>query len=248
MPFPSNNCIVYSKDADLVWKLVMHGHSVHYDSDIGHLVEKIWEIHPDLIILDIFKEIDLSYIDVLIQVHGYIIIRWSLPIESMSLWDAKKIILLPSDTNNDAIIEKIIHLHDSLDEKNLTGKPKILIIEDNPDILEMYSVAFTSRGYDISLATDGLSGMTKAVTIRPEIIILDIMMPHMDGFEVLHALKNNTSLEATVIVNSNLEWVDEEAKVKELWAEYFLRKSHYTPLDVVNFIETEILHDDILSL
>lgn len=47
--------------------------------------------------------------------------------------------------------------------------------------------------------------MTKAVNLRPEIIILDIMMPHMDGFEVLHTLKNNTSLQTTVIVNSNLE-------------------------------------------
>ncbi len=66
------------------------------------------------------------------------------------------------------------------------------------------------------------------------------MMPNMDGFEVLQALRNNTSLKSLIITNSNLEGVNEEKKVKELGSDYFLRKSEYTPLDVVNFIEAII--------
>jgi CheY-like chemotaxis protein len=69
----------------------------------------------------------------------------------------------------------------------------------------MYVLSFHSRGYTVYEADDGLDGMTKAAMHQPTIIILDIMMPHMDGFEVLHALKNNTSIRPIVIVNSNLE-------------------------------------------
>ncbi len=242
MSFISNNCIVYSNDADLIGKLVISGHKVHYDEDIMSLVRKIGEINPDLIILDLWKEVDPSYINALIQINGYLLIRGSLPLSIISEVNNKKIIFFPIEASNNVIIEKIAHLGDISNEKKPSEKRRVLIIEDNLDILEMYSVAFTSRWYDVSLATDWLSGMTKAVNLRPEIIILDIMMPHMDGFEVLHTLKNNTSLQTTVIVNSNLEWVDEEKKVKELWADYFLRKSSYTPLDVVSFIEKEVLH------
>ncbi len=242
MSFISNNCIIYSTDADLIGKLVISGHKVHYDDDILSLVKKIGEINPDLIIIDLFKEVDPSYISALIQINGYLLIRGSLPTHLISEINNKRIIILPDETTNADIIEKIAHLGESPEEKGISEKKKVLIIEDNLDILEMYSVAFTSRWYDVSLATDWLNGMTKAVNLRPDIIILDIMMPHMDGFEVLHTLKNNTSLQAIVVVNSNLEWVDEERRVKELWAEYFLRKSSHTPLDVVSFIEKEIYH------
>ena len=54
-------------------------------------------------------------------------------------------------------------------------------------------------------AYDGLDGITKAAQIKPDIIILDIMMPNMDGFEMLKVLKSNTSLSTKVIVNTNLE-------------------------------------------
>ena len=102
----------------------------------------------------------------------------------------------------------------------------------------MYELAFQSKWYEVTRALDGLTGVTKAVTLRPDVIILDIMMPNMDGFEVLQALRNNTSLRSLIITNSNLEWVNEEKKVKELGSDFFLRKSEYTPLDVVGFIES----------
>jgi CheY-like chemotaxis protein len=69
----------------------------------------------------------------------------------------------------------------------------------------MYELAFQSKGYEVTRALDGLTGVTKAVTLRPDVIILDIMMPNMDGFEVLQALRNNTSLRSLIITNSNLE-------------------------------------------
>ena len=110
---------------------------------------------------------------------------------------------MDATSSNDAIIEKISHINEQTQKTDT--RPHILIIEDNADILEMYDIAFRSRGYEVSTALDGLDGVTKAVALSPNVIILDIMMPHMDGFEVLHTLKNNTSLKSVVIVNSNLE-------------------------------------------
>lgn len=145
MSFISNNCIIYSTDADLIGKLVISGHKVHYDDDILSLVKKIGEINPDLIIIDLFKEVDPSYISALIQINGYLLIRGSLPTHLISEINNKRIIILPDETTNADIIEKIAHLGESPEEKGISEKKKVLIIEDNLDILEMYSVAFTSR-------------------------------------------------------------------------------------------------------
>ena len=85
-------------------------------------------------------------------------------------------------------------------------QPKtVLVIEDNHNINEMYAIAFRGEGCTVVSAYDGLDGITKAAQIKPDIIILDIMMPNMDGFEMLKALKTNTSLATKVIVNTNLE-------------------------------------------
>lgn len=145
MSFISNNCIVYSNDADLIGKLVISGHKVHYDEDIMSLVRKIGEINPDLIILDLWKEVDPSYINALIQINGYLLIRGSLPLSIISEVNNKKIIFFPIEASNNVIIEKIAHLGDISNEKKPSEKRRVLIIEDNLDILEMYSVAFTSR-------------------------------------------------------------------------------------------------------
>ena len=120
---------------------------------------------------------------------------------------------------------------------NVPQIPKtILIIEDNKSINEMYQIAFSQAWCTVVSAFDWLEGITKASTLKPDIILLDLMMPNMDGLEVLKVLKNNTSLHTKVIVNSNLEWVDEENRARALWADGFLKKSAYTPLEVVNLI------------
>jgi CheY-like chemotaxis protein len=237
MLYTSNNCLIYSKDPELIGKLIINGHKVHYDSDISRLLKELHDTNPDLVVIDLFTALDQSVINSIIQVHGHVIIRGAIPRDLVGKVNDKKIILIPEWADNDLIIDRIAHINDSVNKVTSSEKPEILIVEDNADILEMYDIAFRAKGFSVHQANDGLEWVTKAVTAHPEVIILDIMMPHMDGFEVLHTLKNNTSLDCTIIVNSNLEGVDEEQKVKELGADYFLRKSQYTPLDVVSFVE-----------
>ncbi|GAB0174694.1 MAG: hypothetical protein HHAS10_05730 [Candidatus Altimarinota bacterium] len=232
-----SNCLIYTLDADLIGKLIMNGHSLHYVSDIENLLKEIKEQNPDLIILDLIRSVDLSAINSLMHVNNHVIIRGEVDLSSIEVEVMKNIVLLPSGISNDSILERVTHFYEY--ESIAAEKPvKVLIIEDNIDIIEMYELALQSKGYEVTRALDGLTGVTKAVTLRPDVIILDIMMPNMDGFEVLQALRNNTSLRSLIITNSNLEGVNEEKKVKELGSDYFLRKSEYTPLDVVGFIET----------
>ena len=140
----------------------------------------------------------------------------------------------------------MINAFHGTNEKIGTSNRKILIVEDNNDIRDMYVLSFKSRGYTTYEGNDGLAGIAKAGEINPGIVVLDIMMPHMDGFEVLHTLKNNTNIRPIVIVNSNLEWVDEERKIRELGADFFLRKSQYMPLEVVQFIEDNIFRKELI--
>lgn len=81
--------------------------------------------------------------------------------------------------------------------------PNILMIDDNADFGGLASVHFTKLGYAMTLAPNGREGLAKAVALKPDIIFLDIMMPDMNGIEVLRELQaaDETS-EVPVIVMS----------------------------------------------
>ncbi|MCX7766085.1 MAG: response regulator [Candidatus Sumerlaeia bacterium] len=68
---------------------------------------------------------------------------------------------------------------------------KILAIDDENDVLLMIKTALNSEGYEVITATNGYDGLAMAEEQHPDLIILDLMMPEMDGFEVLSQLKSN---------------------------------------------------------
>ncbi|MFH0793095.1 MAG: response regulator [bacterium] len=68
---------------------------------------------------------------------------------------------------------------------------KILAIDDENDVLLIIKTALKSEGYEVQTATNGLDGLALAEEFGPDLIVLDIMMPEMDGFEVLRHLKDN---------------------------------------------------------
>src|SRR5262245_43490514 len=72
--------------------------------------------------------------------------------------------------------------------------PRILIAEDNPDNLDIVQTRLASQGYDIVVATDGEEALTQAKEHTPDLILLDIMMPKMDGIEVCRKLKADPTL------------------------------------------------------
>jgi len=76
---------------------------------------------------------------------------------------------------------------------------KILLVDDEPDILEIVGYNLSSEGYQISTAENGVEGVEKAKKIKPHLIILDVMMPEMDGIEACEQIRNTKDLENTII-------------------------------------------------
>lgn len=72
------------------------------------------------------------------------------------------------------------------------GKKKILLVEDDADFAEATKLILESKSYDVIIAYDGKEGLKKAQTEEPNLIILDVMMPEMDGYEVCAKLKADT--------------------------------------------------------
>ena len=76
---------------------------------------------------------------------------------------------------------------------------KILLVDDEPDILEIVSYNLTAEGYKVYTANNGVEALEKAKKKKPHLIILDVMMPEMDGIETCEAIRNTPDLAHTII-------------------------------------------------
>jgi len=77
---------------------------------------------------------------------------------------------------------------------------KILIIDDDVDTLRLVGLMLQRQGYEISAASNGTQGLTKAFEERPDLILLDVMMPDMDGYEVARRLRKNPATVAIPVL------------------------------------------------
>jgi DNA-binding response OmpR family regulator len=117
-------------------------------------------------------------------------------------------------------------------------KTRILLIEDDTFLVEMYTTKFEIEGFEVVAAEDGKKGLDMAKKDNPDIILLDILMPKMDGFAVLDALKGDIKLaEIPVIMLTNLGQKDDVKKGFEKGAVGYLIKAHFMPSEVVDKIK-----------
>lgn len=119
-----------------------------------------------------------------------------------------------------------------------TGK-KVLCIEDEHFISELYSRALSKAGYDVTIELDGAKGLTLAQSDKYDIILLDLMIPTMTGFEVLQKLRDPSvtpNLRAKIIITTNLEQRDEVRQDIEKQADGYLVKAEITPRELVEFL------------
>ncbi|MCD4762252.1 response regulator [bacterium] len=114
---------------------------------------------------------------------------------------------------------------------------KILLIEDDPFLLSMYSTKFELEGFRIITAEDGEKGLRLALTVDPSIILLDILLPKMNGFDVLEKLKaDDKGKDIPVILLTNLNQKDEIERAMSMGADDYLIKAHFLPSEVVEKI------------
>ena len=106
---------------------------------------------------------------------------------------------------------------------------KILIVEDEQALQKTLGEILTQEGYEVIAASDGEMGLTLARDNNPNLILLDLILPKVSGFEVLKQLKgNNLTKDIPVIVLTNLEGVEEVDKAVSLGATTYLVKSQYS--------------------
>lgn len=112
-----------------------------------------------------------------------------------------------------------------------------MIVEDNTDLRDIYENLFTSAGHTVATAENGLDGVVKAVDFKPEVVLLDLMMPEMNGYEFLKALSNNTSISPYIIVVSNLSQQADIDIAMANGAHQYIRKSDFAGEALVAEVE-----------
>ncbi|MFA6027695.1 MAG: response regulator [Patescibacteria group bacterium] len=121
---------------------------------------------------------------------------------------------------------------------------KVLIVEDDKFLAELISTKLDKEGYSVVAANDGETGLKKAQEDKPNIILLDIMLPGMDGFEVLENLKKDPASgtkDIPVIILSNFGQEEKVEKGLSLGAADYLVKANFTTGEIVQKIK------DVLS-
>lgn len=116
---------------------------------------------------------------------------------------------------------------------------RILIIDDDPFILDMYVLKFKEQGFPVDTAASGKDALQKIKKSPPDVILLDLVMPTMDGFEVLQEIKK-LSAPIKVILLTNLGQKEDVERGRTLGADDYIIKAHFTPSEVVEKV-TSIL-------
>lgn len=117
----------------------------------------------------------------------------------------------------------------------------ILIVEDEIVLQDVYKLVLSSQGYEVATANNGAEGLAHLKKVTPDLVLLDIFMPVMDGKEFLRNIDNRDYPHTKIIVYSNLSDSKTEEEMRELGADNFILKSSLTPQDLVSLV-TETLN------
>lgn len=118
-----------------------------------------------------------------------------------------------------------------------SGKKRILIVEDERPLAHALQLKLAREGYDTSVSLTGLEGQKEAVTEAYDLILLDLIMPELDGFSVLQELQEK-KVKTPVIVLSNLGQQEDKAKAMQLGAKEYFVKANTPIADIVKKIKT----------
>jgi len=118
----------------------------------------------------------------------------------------------------------------------------IFFVEDDSVVVNVYSAKFVREGFRVEVAEDGLVAMKMLPTVKPDVIVLDLMMPKLNGVDVLKYIRSNPALKATpVIILSNAHMTKLAQEAAAIGAERALLKSSCTPGQLIGVI------NDLLS-
>jgi len=126
---------------------------------------------------------------------------------------------------------------------NIQGMTRILVIDDEPAIADVLRMLLEFRGHDVFVANDGSRGYATAQRQAPDVIVLDLMMPIMDGFATLEALRSDErTVDIPVVILSALGSAEVKQRCQAMGVRAFLQKP-YKPEDLLRAVEGSQLVD-----
>jgi DNA-binding response OmpR family regulator len=118
---------------------------------------------------------------------------------------------------------------------------KVAIIEDDAAISQMYRIKFEAEGYTVETAENGLLGLELAKSMKPDIILLDLMMPEMGGLEMLTELrKTDWGKSIKVVILTNMGEQEVPDGIKDLGVCAFILKADMTPKQVAEVVKEQL--------
>lgn len=118
---------------------------------------------------------------------------------------------------------------------------KVAIVEDDTAISQMYRIKFEAEGYEVETASNGKLGFAMIEDIRPDIVLLDLMMPEMNGDELLQKLRaTKWGKDIPVIILTNMGEQEAPDSIKTLGVRRFIVKAEMTPRQVAEVVKAEI--------
>lgn len=122
-------------------------------------------------------------------------------------------------------------------------KPHVLLIEDDSFFAHIYKTKFEMEGFKVSISENGEAGLADARKKKPQVILLDVLLPKKDGFTVLSEMKADKRVShIPVILLTNLGQKEDVARGMALGAEGYLIKAHFKPAEVVNHVKSALAH------
>lgn len=118
---------------------------------------------------------------------------------------------------------------------------KILLVEDDETLSETYIQRFSAEGFDVKRVPNGEEALSAALSFKPDLVLLDIMMPRVNGFDVLDILRNTPeTVNSRIVVLSALSQPEDMEKAKELGADDYLVKSQVVLADIVDRVKQHL--------
>jgi len=236
-------------------KLINEGFDTAVAKDGEEGLRCMREFKPDLVLLDIVMPkkdgygvlTEMSQDAELVTIPVIIISNSGQPVEiEKAAQLGAKDFLIKANFKPEEVIEKMKNVlgeanfpqkssKKSSGKKNAASRGnKILIVEDDRFLRDLIAKKLTSEGFKINLALDGPEALESVEKEKPDLILLDIILPGVNGFEVLKKLKEMPAYQdIPVIILSNLSQADDVKKGTELGAVDFLIKAHFTPSEIV---------------
>ncbi|MBN1822798.1 MAG: response regulator [Endomicrobiales bacterium] len=223
--------LVVDDDEDLTVVIKGHlekqGYEIHVANSGMDAIKKAVELKPDLITLDLLMpQVDGYFVTKLLKQNPatkdipIVIVSAILEKEKCFRLGISDYLTKPFDSQD--LIEAVKRT-----ERQIRGekmKRKVLVVDDDPDIIAVLTLSLTNRDYSVYNAYDGIQAIALAKKEKPDMIILDLMLPSVDGFEVIRNLKKDKETSEIPIIVITGRTIEDKEKAIQLGAKEYLLK------------------------